>query len=145
MKIRGFRWGTCLAIAAALTTTVAYGAVNVLQVEGGGDQYAPARQLIDEGVAVALATDFNPGSSFTPSMPMVIALACRALHITPAEAIMAATINAAHAVKRGRQTGSLEVGKQADVIICDIPDHRWLGYSFGWNPVEITIAGGAIV
>ncbi len=111
----------------------------------GSDQYAPARQLIEAGVALALATDFNPGSSFTPSMPMIIALACRALHLTPAEAIMAGTINAAHAVRRGRQTGSLEVGKQADIIICDIPDHRWLGYSFGWNPVEITIAGGKIV
>jgi imidazolonepropionase len=111
----------------------------------GSDHYAPARQLIEEGVAVALATDFNPGSSFTPSMPMVIALACRALRLTPAEAIMAGTINAAHAIKRAQQTGSLEVGKQADIIICNIPDHRWLGYSFGWNPVETTVAGGRIV
>lgn len=108
----------------------------------GMDEYAPARRIIDAGVPVALATDFNPGSSFTPSIPMVIALACRQLKMTMAEAIVATTINAAHALGLGAETGSLEPGKRADLIICDIPDHCWLGYAFGWNPVKVIVAGG---
>ena len=111
----------------------------------GMEEYAPARRIIDAGVPVALATDFNPGSSFTPSMPMVIALACRMLKITAAEAIVAATINAAHALGLGAETGSLEPGKRADLIICVVPDYRWLGYAFGWNPVKVVVAGGETV
>jgi imidazolonepropionase len=107
--------------------------------------YAPARRLIDAGVPIALATDMNPGSSFTPSVPMCIALACRMLKLSPSEAVIAATINAAHALNRAGETGSLEPGKRADVIVCDIPDHRWLGYAFGDNPVRAVIAGGARV
>jgi imidazolonepropionase len=103
---------------------------------------APARRLVDAAVPIALATDLNPGSSFTPSMPMMIALACRTLGLSAAEAIVASTINAAHAVSRGAVTGSLEPGKRADVIVCDVPDHRWLGYAFGWNPVRKVIAAG---
>jgi imidazolonepropionase len=103
---------------------------------------APARKLVDAGVPLALATDMNPGSSFSPSMPMMIALACRTLGLTPAESIVAATINAAHALGCGAETGSLEAGKRADVIVCDVPDHRWLGYAFGWNPVRTVIAHG---
>lgn len=110
----------------------------------GLDEYAPARRIIDAGVLVALATDFNPGSSFTPSMPMVIALACRQLKMTAAEAIMAATINAAHSVGMGDEVGSLEPGKRADLIICDVPDYRWLGYTFGWNPVKNVMIEGKI-
>jgi imidazolonepropionase len=108
----------------------------------GMREHAPARRLIDAGVPIALATDFNPGSSFTPSVPMIIALACRLLSMTPSEAVVAATINAAHALGRGAETGSLEAGKRADVIVCDVPDHRWLGYAFGWNPVRAVIASG---
>lgn len=108
----------------------------------GLSQHAPGRRLIDAGAPVALATDLNPGSSFTPSMPMMIALSCRTQGLTPSEAVMAATANAAHALGLGAETGSLEAGKRADVIVCDIPDHRWLGYGFGFNPVRTVIAGG---
>lgn len=103
---------------------------------------APARPLIEAGAPLALATDFNPGSSFTPSIPMCIALACRSLGMSPSEAVVAATINGAHALGRGALTGSLEAGKRADLIVCDVPDHRWLGYAFGWNPVRAVVAGG---
>ncbi len=106
---------------------------------------APARELVAAGVPVALATDFNPGSAFSPSMPMIIALATRTLGMTVAEAIVATTINAAHAIGLGGETGSLEAGKRADLLICDLPNHVWLGYSFGWNPVKQVIAGGRIV
>jgi imidazolonepropionase len=104
--------------------------------------YAPAKKLVEAGVPLALATDLNPGSSFTPSMPMCIALACRTLGLTASQAVVASTINAAHAIGRGSEIGSLEPGKRADVIVCDIPDHRWLGYAFGWNPVRAVIIGG---
>jgi imidazolonepropionase len=109
------------------------------------DEVAPARRIIAAGIPVALATDFNPGSSFTPSIPMVIALACRLLNMTAAEAIVAVTINAAHALDLGAEIGSLESGKRADLIICDIPDHKWLGYAFGWNPVHKVIVAGNTV
>jgi len=108
----------------------------------GMSVYAPARRLVDAGAPVALATDFNPGSSFTPSQPMIIALACRTLGLSAAESIVASTINAAHALGLGGDTGSLEPGKRADLIVCEVPDHRWLGYSFGWNPVRTVIANG---
>ncbi len=108
----------------------------------GMSDAAPARALLDAGVPIALATDFNPGSSFTPSIPMVIALAARSLGLTAAESIMATTINAAHALSLGSTLGSLEPGKRADVIICDIPDHRWLAYTFGWNPVSAVFIAG---
>lgn len=105
-------------------------------------EHAPARRLIEAGVPIALASDFNPGSSFTFSLPMVIALACRTLGMTASEAVIATTINAAHALDRAATCGSIEPGKRADLVICDIPDHRWLGYAFGWNPVRTVIAAG---
>ncbi|UCH11008.1 MAG: imidazolonepropionase, partial [Fidelibacterota bacterium] len=111
----------------------------------GLEEVAPARKLIDADIPVALATDFNPGSSFTPSIPMVIALACRLLHMSVAEALVATTINAAHALHLGNEIGSLEPGKRADLVICDIPDHRWLGYTFGWNPVRKVVTAGNMV
>ena len=109
------------------------------------NKYAPARKLIEAGVPIALATDFNPGSCPTLSMQMIIALACRQLKMTPAEAINAATINAAHALDRGDKVGSIEVGKTADLIILDIPNHKQLPYWFGTNLVARVIKNGVVV
>ncbi len=108
------------------------------------DKYAQARKLIETGVPVALATDFNPGSCPTLSMQMIIALACRQLKMTPAEAINAATINAAYALDRGDSIGSIEVGKRADIIVLDIPHHQQLPYWFGVNLVARVIKNGVI-
>jgi imidazolonepropionase len=111
----------------------------------GLERYAPARLLIDKGAAVALATDFNPGTSPTCSMPMVLSLACTHMRMSPAEAISAATINGAHAIRRSDLTGSLEPGKQADMILLEAEDYRELSYHFGVNLVAMTIKRGAIV
>ena len=97
----------------------------------GSNQYAPARQMIDAGLAVVLATDFNPGSSPTPAMPMILSLACTQMKMTPAEAVTAATINAAYSLGRGDEIGSLEKGKRADFVIHDGEDYRELAYFFG--------------
>ena len=110
----------------------------------GDPHYSPARRLIEAGGALALATDLNPGTCYCESMPFLIALACRAMRLRPAEAVAAATINAAHAIGWGRQVGSLEVGKQADVVVLDLPDYRHLAYRFGTNPVEIVVKRGQI-
>ncbi|MEW6742850.1 MAG: imidazolonepropionase [Planctomycetota bacterium] len=104
-----------------------------------------ARAMIAEGLTVALATDFNPGTSFIQSMPMVISIACAILKLTVAEAVAAATINAAHSLGRGEQLGSLEPGKQADFIVLDRPSHLFLGYQVGADPVEIVVKRGKIV
>ncbi len=96
-------------------------------------KYAPARALIEAGAIVALATDYNPGTSPTVSMPMILSLACTQLRMTPAEAIAAATINGAYALRRERQIGSLEVGKQADLAVFDVDDYREIPYYFGVN------------
>jgi imidazolonepropionase len=111
----------------------------------GQHAYTPARAIIDRGGALAVATDCNPGTCWCESMQFVIALACRYLRLTPAEAISAATINAAHAVGLGDEVGSLEPGKRADLIILDAPTYMHLGYRFGTNLVETTIAGGQVV
>ena len=97
----------------------------------GSSQYPAARQMIDAGLAVVLATDFNPGSSPTPSMTMVLSLACTQMKMTPAEAISAATINAAYSLGRGGEIGSLEKGKRADFVIHEASDYRELAYFFG--------------
>jgi len=97
----------------------------------GSNQYPPAREMIDAGLAVVLATDFNPGSSPTPSMPMVLSLACTQMKMTPAEGVTAATINAAYSLGRGDQIGSLEKDKRADFVIHDCEDYRELAYFFG--------------
>jgi imidazolonepropionase len=107
--------------------------------------YPPARALIEAGAAVALATDFNPGTSPTFSMAMVLSLACTRMRMSPAETISAATINAAHALGRPHCIGSLEPGKQADLIVLDISDYRELPYYFGTNMVRLTIKRGEIV
>ena len=109
------------------------------------NSYARARAMIEKGMALALATDCNPGSSPTESMPLVLTLACLYLRMSPEEALSAATINAAHAVGRADRVGSLEVGKQGDVLILDVPNLDYLPYHFGVNPVETVIIKGQLV
>jgi imidazolonepropionase len=98
-------------------------------------EFAPARDMVAHGMAVAIATDFNPGSSPSESMPMMIAIACSHMRLTPAEAIAAATYNAAFVVAREGVVGSLEPGKRADFLILDCEDYREIPYRFGINPV----------
>jgi imidazolonepropionase len=107
-------------------------------------KYADARLMVDSGVPVALGTDFNAGC-WIGNQQLVISMACHFMRMTPAEAITAATINAAHAVCRAGEVGSLEVGKRADVAILDAPNHKFLGYSFGDNLVDKVIADGRLV
>jgi imidazolonepropionase len=111
----------------------------------GLKQYAPARKLIDAGAIVSLATDYNPGTSPTVSMPMILSLACTQLRMTPAEAIAAATINAACALHREKRIGSLEPGKQADLAVFDVEDYREIPYYFGMNHCWMTIKRGEII
>ena len=108
----------------------------------GLKHYAPARTLIDAGAIVALATDYNPGTSPTVSMPMILSLACSQLRMTPAEAVAAATINGAYALRRQKQIGSLEVGKLADIAVFDVEDYREIPYYFGVNTCWMTIKRG---
>ncbi|MFN2499641.1 MAG: imidazolonepropionase [Pyrinomonadaceae bacterium] len=105
-------------------------------------RYPAARAMIDAGLAVILATDFNPGSSPTPSMPMILSLASTQMKMTPAESITAATINAAYSLNRGEQIGSLEAGKIADFVIHDCDDYRELAYFFGVEHPWRVYAGG---
>jgi imidazolonepropionase len=111
----------------------------------GLKQYAPARDLIDTGAIVALATDYNPGTSPTVSMSMILSLACTQLRMTPAESITAATINSAYSLGRDKQIGSLEVGKLADISIFDVDDYREIPYYFGMNTCHTTIKRGQII
>lgn len=104
--------------------------------------YTPAGKILAAGGALALATDFNPGTSWCGSMQMVIALACRYMKLTQAQAIVAATLNAAHAIGLGSEVGSLEPGKQADLLILTVNDYRQLGYQFGTNLVQTVIKKG---
>jgi imidazolonepropionase len=111
----------------------------------GGERYAPARRLIDAGVPVAIATNYNSRTCPSHNMQMAIALACRAMRMTPAEAICAATINAAHALRRAGRVGSIEYGKDADLLVLSAPDYRELAYHFGVNLVETTIRRGEVI
>jgi imidazolonepropionase len=111
----------------------------------GLERYPPARMLIDRGAAVALATGFNPGLCPTISMPMILSLACTKMHMSPAEAVSAATINGAHALNRGATTGSLEVGKFGDAAIFDVSDYREIPYHFGVNLVHAVIKKGKVL
>lgn len=111
----------------------------------GLSRYAPARALIDSGAAVALASDFNPGSSPSGSMPFVLSLACTQMRMTPAEAITAATINGAYALGLGLETGSLEAGKWADFAVFDCSDYRELPYYFAMHLVTMTVRRGEII
>jgi imidazolonepropionase len=111
----------------------------------GSPRYADARAMIDAGAALALTTDINPGSAPCPSMPLAMAIACRYQRLLPAEALVAATINAAYAIGLGARVGSLEPGKLADLLILDAPDYRYLAYEFGGNPVRTVIKRGRVV
>ena len=109
------------------------------------EPYARARFMIDSGVPVALATDFNPGSCFSESIPLVIALAALYMQMTPAEIVTALTINAAAAVGRADRIGSLETGKQGDFVLLDHPSHLYLPYHAGVNCVATVVKRGEIV
>ncbi len=107
--------------------------------------YTPARDLLQAGATLAIASDLNPGTAWCESMQFVIALACRYLRLTPAQAIAAATINAAAAIGRSERIGSLEAGKQADLLVLSVQDYRHLGYRFGGNLVERVVKRGELV
>ncbi len=108
----------------------------------GHKEYPDARKLIDSGVPVALATDYNPGTSPTPSMAFIMSLACTQMKMRPAEAIAASTVNAACALRLQEKKGSIEPGKDADIAIFDVDDHREIAYWFAWNRcVEMIVAG----
>jgi imidazolonepropionase len=111
----------------------------------GESAYAPARELLAADGLLALASDLNPGTAWCESMQFVIALACRSMRLTPAEAIAASTINAAAAVGRADQVGSLEVGKTADLILLEVDDYRHLAYRFGTNLVTCALRSGSSV
>ena len=111
----------------------------------GRSHFADARGLIDAGAAIALSTDINPGSAPCPSMPLVMAIACRYQKLLPAEVINACTINAAHAIGMGERGGSIEVGKQADLLLVDAHDYRQLAYQFGENLVGVVMKNGEII
>ena len=111
----------------------------------GSSEFADARKLIDTGCAVAVSTDYNPGSAPCPSLPNAMAIACRYQKLLPSEAFNAITINAAFAIASGNSIGSLEVGKQADILILDTLDYREIAYEFGSNFVKTVIKNGKIV
>jgi len=111
----------------------------------GSRQYPDARAMIEAGLAIVLATDFNPGSSPTPSMPMILSLAATQMKLTPAEAITAATVNAAFSLGLGAEIGSLKAGKRADFAIHDCADHRELAYFFGVEPAHAVYIAGECV
>ncbi len=107
--------------------------------------YANARSLIDNGVAVAIASDFNPGSCMSSSMPMMMTIACTQTKMSPEEALVACTLNGAAALSLSSSVGSIEVGKRGDMIIADVPDYRYLAYHFGTNHITTTIKNGTIL
>lgn len=107
--------------------------------------YAPARKMLDSGVAIALSTDFNPGSSMTQSLPMVLTLAALQLGMTPAQSLVAVTINAACAIGRGKDLGSISPGKKADLVVWDATTYRYLSYHFGDNLVGKVFKAGKLV
>jgi imidazolonepropionase len=110
----------------------------------GLSQYPNARRLIESGAAVALATDYNPGSSPTLSMPMAMSLACTHMKMSPAEGIAAATINGAWALRLADRKGSVEPGKDADLAVFDVSDHREIPYWFGTNRCVLTVMNGEL-
>lgn len=107
-------------------------------------RYTPAKKLLAADALLALATDCNPGTTWNESMQFAIALACRYMGLTPAQAIAASTINSAHAIRRADRVGSLETGKQADMLILSVPDYRQIGYRYGTNLVKQVIKRGQV-
>lgn len=107
-------------------------------------EYTPAHKLMEADAILALATDCNPGTSWNESMQFAIALSCRYMGLTPAQAIAASTANSAHAIRRSDTIGSIEVGKQADMLILSVPDYRHLGYRYGTNLVKQVIKRGQV-
>ena len=108
-------------------------------------KYPPAREMIQEGVCVSLATDINPGSSMTESLPLIMTMGCTMFKMTPKEVIQATTIHAAKSMGRQNEMGSLEVGKQADILLLDIPNYRYLPYHFGVDHTECVVKKGEVV
>jgi imidazolonepropionase len=108
------------------------------------NEYTPARKLIEANACLALATDCNPGTTWNESMQFVIALACRMMKLTPAQAIAATTINSAYAIRRADRVGSIEIGKQADMLILSVNDYHQLGYRYGTNLVKQVIKKGRV-
>ena len=108
-------------------------------------KYPPAREMIQKGVFVSLATDLNPGSSMTESLPLMMTMGCTMFKMTPKEVIQAATIHAARSMGREKEIGSLEIGKQADLLLLDIPNYRYLPYHFGVDHTELVVKKGKIV
>jgi imidazolonepropionase len=123
-------------VIAILLPTAAFSLMN--------GRYADARVMVNYGVPVALGTDFNP-NCWVENQQLVMAFACYFMKLTPAEAITATTINAAHAIDRAKEVGSLEPGKKSDIIILDVPNHKFLGYRFGVNLVEKVVKNGRVV
>jgi imidazolonepropionase len=111
----------------------------------GLEKYPPARKLIDAGVPVALATDYNPGTSPTLSMPMAMSLACTHMKMSPAEAIAASTINGAWALRVADRKGTIEPGKDADLAVFAVADYREIPYWFGQNRCAMTVINGTVV
>jgi imidazolonepropionase len=112
---------------------------------GLGAPFAPARALADAGCAIALGTDLNPGSSMCESMQAIVSFACPLLRLSPAEAIVAATRNAAFAVGRGREIGRLAPGFRGDLLLLDLPSHNALPYHYGVNHVRTVVKSGTVV
>ncbi|MDI6779921.1 MAG: imidazolonepropionase, partial [Bacteroidota bacterium] len=108
-------------------------------------QYAPARKIIDNGVPVAIASDFNPGSCMSYSMQLMMTIACTHMRMSPEEVITASTINAAAALNLSDEIGSIDVGKRGDVIILDIPNYKFLPYHFGENHVYRVVKNGVLL
>ncbi len=111
----------------------------------GLTRYPPARAIIGAGVPVALATDLNPGSCYTPNLQLILSIACSQMKMTPAEAITAATINGACSLGLSERLGSIEAGKQADIVLMNVPDYREIPYRFGVNHCAVTIKRGKVV
>ncbi len=107
--------------------------------------YAPARSIIDANIPLAIATDFNPGSSMSYSMPMMMTIACTQMKMTPEEVIAASTLNGAAALGLSHETGSIEVGKQADIVVYDVPNYRYIPYHYGVNHAWKIIKNGTVL
>lgn len=133
--------GDIAALASSDTVAVALPCTPFGLAEG---DYTPAQDILQAGGLLAIATDLNPGTAWCESMQFTIALACRYLRLTPAQAIAAATINAAAAISRADVIGSIEPGKQADLLILSVSDYRHLGYRFGTNLVQTVIKKGKV-